>query len=172
MPQITRKPKICLQGYDYFQANYYFITTCTQNRQNWFGEIKNKKMILNSYGKICLEHLLNPPNFYNNIEIDTFVIMPNHAHVIVVINQNDKSSYNGQGLALSLQNKSLSKILNDFKSFSSREINKLITDGKKFKWQQSFYDHVIRNERFLQKIREYITNNPINWDNDEENLSR
>jgi putative transposase len=172
MPKITRKPKIRLQGYDYSQSNYYFITTCTQNRQNWFGEIKNQKMILNFYGKICLEHLQNLPNHYNNIKIDTFVIMPNHVHVIIVINQNDKSTTNGQGLALSLQNKSLSKILNDFKSFSSQEINKLMTDDKKFKWQRSFYDHVIRNERSLQKIREYITNNPINWAHDKENLSR
>jgi REP element-mobilizing transposase RayT len=80
-------------------------------------------MILNFYCKICQEHLQNLPNFYNNVEIDTSVIMPNHVHVIFVINQNDKSTNKGQGLALSLHNKSLSKILNYFKSFSSREIN-------------------------------------------------
>jgi putative transposase len=136
-------------------------------------------MILNRYGEICQENLLGLPKYHNVIEIDTFKIMPNHVHVVIVIHKNDTLLSNGQALGLSLHNQhiSLSKIMRDFKSFSSREINKIICkDNAKpcpilFKWQRSFYDHVIRNDKSLNKIREYIINNPINWANDEENIN-
>jgi len=155
-------------------------------------------MILNLYGKICQQHLLNLPDYYKNIKIDTYIIMPNHVHVIIVIdNHNSDKLMNidsGQALGLSLhnisihnQNISLSKIMRDFKSFSSREINKIICKDKicmdkicrdkakpcpiSFKWQRSFHDHIIRNEKSLQKIREYIINNPVTWEKDENNIS-
>jgi len=171
---LTRKPRIRLEGYDYSQENHYYITTCTENKGDWFGEIKNNEIILNLYGQICLKHLQNLPNHYKHIEIDTFVIMPNHLHAIIVINQTDKllDNRNGQALGLSLhKNKTLSKILCDFKSFTSREINKTIKEGNKFRWQRSFYDHIIRNDRSLHRIRKYIIDNPANWDTDENNIN-
>ena len=169
---LTRKANIRLSGYDYTRSNHYYVTACTENKREWFGEIKNNEMILNSYGKICLEHLQNLPVYYKNIKIDTFVIMPNHFHAIIIM-QNNQINHSGQALGLSLhisQNKSLSKINGDYKSFSSREINKITDNGHKFKWQRSFYDHIIRNEKSLRKIREYITNNPVAWAEDEENI--
>ena len=203
---LTRKSQTRLKGYDYSQSNYYFITTCAENHKEWFGKIKNNEMVLNSHGQICRQHLENLPNYYNNIEIGTFIIMPNHVHAIIIIGNHNSNKLsdigNGQALGLSLhnlslhnlslhnlslhnQNKSLSKIIGDFKSFSSREINKNIKttetcrDKPKacpkqipFKWQRSFYDHITRNEKSLQKIREYIISNPANWADDEENIDK
>ena len=199
MPKIlTRKSRNRLKGYDYSQSNHYSVTICSNNRKEWFGEIKNNEMILNNYGKICQQHLLNLPDYYKNIKIDTHIIMPNHVHAIVVIDNHNSDKLinigNGQALGLSLhnpslhnQNISLSKIIRDFKSFSSREINKIIyrnqacrdkvcRDKAKpcpilFKWQRSFHDHIIRNDKSLNKIREYIRNNPATWDNDENNVN-
>lgn len=185
----TRKPTR-LKEYDYSRNGYYCITVCTYNRGELFGRIKNKRIILNKYGKICQQHLLNLPDYYKNIKIDTHIIMPNHIHAIIVIDNHnsDKLINKGQALGLSLhnlsvhnQNISLSKIMRDFKSFSSREINKIICKDKAcrdkakpcpilFKWQRSFHDHIIRNDKSLNNIRKYIKNNPAAWGDDENNI--
>ncbi|MCP4649961.1 MAG: transposase [PVC group bacterium] len=175
--KITRKTHNRLNGYDYSQPNYYYITTCTENHKDWFGVINNNQMILNSFGLICREHLQKLPDHYKNIEIDKFIIMPNHVHAIITINYQG----NGQALGLSLhndnnidiaKNEPLSKTIRDFKSFSSREINKTINNGNKFKWQRSFHDHIIRNETSLNKIREYIATNPATWYTDEYTIEK
>ena len=94
MPKLlTRKSTKRLPGYDYAQSNYYFITAGTENKREWFGEIKNNEMVLNPYGKICLDRLQNLPHHYKNINIDTFVIMPNHIHGIIRINHNRNGHY-------------------------------------------------------------------------------
>ena len=93
---MTRKSGNRLKGYDYSLSNYYYITTCTENRREWFGKIYNNEMILNRYGEICQEKLLGLPKYHKTIEIDTFKIMPNHAHVIIIINKNDALLSNGQ----------------------------------------------------------------------------
>ncbi|MFH1799184.1 MAG: transposase [Candidatus Omnitrophota bacterium] len=172
-----RKSHNRLQGYNYSQPNYYFVTTCVENKREWFGKILNNEMILNSYGKIVLKHLEELPGRYKNIDLDTFVVMPNHVHAIVIIVCDNKLPGNSQvcrdrRARLYDQKKSLSKIIGDVKSFSSREINKITPVQNKFKWQRSFYDHVIRNEQSLQKIREYIINNPANWADDDENTNK
>ena len=176
---MTRKSGNRLKGHDYSQPNYYYITTCTENRREWFGKIYNNEMILNRCGEICQEKLLGLPKRHNTIEIDTYKIMPNHVHAIIIINKNDGLLSNGQALGLSLHNQhiSLSKIMRDFKSFSCREINKIMCRDKakpcpiRFKWQRSFYDHIIRNDKSLNNIRKYIVNNPATWAEDEENIN-
>ncbi|MFH1856165.1 MAG: hypothetical protein ABH836_02910 [Candidatus Omnitrophota bacterium] len=83
---VTRKSHNRLKGYDYTQSNYYCITTCTENREEWFGVIKNEKIILNEHGWMCQKCLENLPNYYNTVAIDTFIVMPNHVHAIIIIN--------------------------------------------------------------------------------------
>jgi len=135
----------------------------------------DNEMILNSYGEICLACLQNLPRHYNNLAIDTFIIMPNHIHGIFIINDsirdNDKLR-EGYKPSPTYFNYPLTEIVRGFKTFSSKQINKTISSGSKFKWQRSFHDHIIRNERSLQEIREYIINNPANWANDEENINK
>ena len=164
-----------LPKYDYSQSNYYFITSCAENKQLWFGEIINDKMVLNSCGQICLQHLQNLPNHYRNLAIDLFVIMPNHVHVIFIILSREghrpSPTYSNSDSNLN-SNDSLTDIMRGFKTFSANQINKTIQSEKKFKWQKSFHDHIIRNESSLQTIREYIVNNPATWTEDEENINR
>lgn len=160
-PKTTRKLNR-LKGFNYSQSGYYFITVCTQNRLECFGNIDNSKMLLNKFGKIIETQWEWLAHQYPYIQLDEFVIMPNHIHGILI--------NVGTGRDLSLRNqkiKSLSEIIGAFKTTSSKMIHQ--NGLNEFKWQRSFYDHIIRNEKSLIHIREYIINNPLNWDLDSEN---
>ena len=154
-----------LKNYNYSQNGIYFLTICTKNRKEFFGEIKNGKMYLNDYGKIVEKCWLDLPNHYKNCILDTCVIMPNHIHTIIEINNILNV---GTGFKPVPTGHSLSEIIRGFKTFSSKYINKL-KNPNIFQWQRSFYDHVIRNETSLNKIREYIIENPKMWERDRNN---
>ena len=121
---LTRKHNR-LSKYDYSQPNYYFITTCTENHKEWFGEIQNNKMILNLYGEICGPCLNFLPQHYNNPKIDIFII--NNS-----IRDNDKF-WEGYKPSPTYSNYSLTEIIRGFKTFSLKQINQTISSGNKFK---------------------------------------
>jgi putative transposase len=141
-----------LNGYDYTRPGYYFITICTKDREPLLGEIINEKIKLSEKGKIVSECWFDLPNHYPNIILDEFIVMPNHIHGIIIIhNGSDKKLKHG-----------LSEFIRAFKSFASRRINSLHTTTITTKniWQPRFYDHIIRSENELNRIRLYIKNNP------------
>jgi len=152
-PNIHHRKSIRLKNYDYSKPGVYFITICTNNREQIFGEINYGEMNLNQYGIIIEQHLTNLQNHYSYIELDTFIIMPDHLHAIIKSNHLD-------------ERRPLSEIIRGFKSFSAQQINKMRqTNGMPF-WQRNYYEHIIRNHNELNKIREYITNNPLGWDDE------
>lgn len=152
-----------LKNYNYSKTGYYFVTICANNRKYIFGDIEDDKMILNLYGKIIKNTWLEIPKHLRNVELDAYVVMPNHIHGIIIIN-----SPVGYGHARTVKtNNNLSNIIGSFKSAATRKINQL--SSIHFKWQRFFYDHIIRTEKSLNNIREYITNNPTTWNNDENN---
>lgn len=154
-----------LTKYDYSQSGYYFVTVCTDNRIEFFGSIEGQKMILNNLGIIAEQFWKEIPNHYNNTELDEFVIMPNHMHGILVIKPDVSLGLAGlptrkqaDGLPYSL-----SQIIGSYKNV----VTKLARQPNPvFSWQPSFYDHVIRKEESLDKIREYILSNPLKWELD------
>jgi putative transposase len=162
----SRKPNR-LKKYDYAINGYYYVTICTCDRQEIFGKVENTEMIINQYGEIAKNTWLQVPKHFKNIELDEFIIMPNHIHGIIIINNPV-----GTGHALSsmknIKNNNLSVIIGSFKSAASKQINQL--NNINFKWQRSFYDHIIRTTHSLQNIREYIINNPKTWSSDENNI--
>ena len=152
-----RKPNR-LPGYDYSQGGYYFVTVCTKCRREWFGAIKNNEMILNEYGIIAKKAWLEISWHFKNIELNEFVIMPDHMHGIIII----KNGYVGNRHACSLQKPqyhTLPVVIGSYKSGVARCVHKM-KDGTGFGWQKSFYDHIIRNENSLIQAREYILNDP------------
>ncbi len=157
-----------LKGYDYSQDGYYFMTTCIKDRIEYFGEIKDGIMFLNEYGKIVKQCWLDLIKHYWNCRLDEFIIMPNHVHGIVEINNNCEGTDLKSVRTLINKKYSLSTIIQGFKVFSSRKINKQ-NPVIIFRWQRSFYDHIIRNEKSLYQIREYIQNNPLRWELDRNN---
>ena len=161
-------------SHNYNLMGYYFVTLCVQNRLDFFGKIIRQKMILNQYGKIVNNFWQEIPNYYSNIAIDEFVIMPNHIHGLIRIfdanvgigycpipTQDDESSDKpNYGL--------ISKIVNGFKGQSTKIIrNKLNVIN--FVWQRSFHDRCLRNQNELDHTRWYIKNNPQKWWRDHNN---
>ena len=156
------RKKTRLAGYDYAQDGHYFITICSKNREEFFGKIVNGRMALNELGMIVENQWLWLAGQYDYVRLDEYVIMPNHVHGILVI---DNCWPVGTGRDLSLpsvgKTKSVSELIGAFKTTSSKLIH--LNGLEYFFWQRSFYDHIIRNESALNNIREYIANNPLNW---------
>jgi putative transposase len=163
-------------SYDYNQAGYYFVTICTKGREHYFWEIKEGEMILSDYGKMIHTFLEDIPKHFPDAEIDNFVVMPNHIHALIIIL--NISPYVGGADLRSLQDEAmsqdrtkmlLSKIIHGLKSSCTREIRKDYGDYE-FAWQKSFYDVIIKNEEQLSRTRQYIWDNPKNWDTDTNNV--
>ena len=165
-----------LKGWDYAQAGYYFITICTKNRIDYFGKIENGKIHLSHVGEIVKEEWIKTAMIRKNVILDEFIIMPNHIHGIIFINNYERTnepikfgkivavetSRRDVTTAKLLQPNSIGSIICQFKSICTKKINKQYGQNYFF-WQDRYYDHVIREEQSLYKIREYIFNNPIKW---------
>jgi REP element-mobilizing transposase RayT len=152
-----RKPNR-LKVYDYSLPGYYFVTICTNDKGNIFGKVINEKMTLNKFGKIVLASWKKLSEMYSYCKLDYFQIMPDHFHGIIIINSVGTS----RDLSLQVKTKSLSSLIGVFKTTSSKVIH--LTGFKDFKWQRSFYDRIIRNEKELYNIRKYIYENPLRWE--------
>lgn len=161
--------------YDYSQEGYYFVTICTKNFMNYFGIIDDEEVNLNRLGVIAQKCWGEIPEHFENILLDEFVVMPNHVHGILIINSamnNDRGIYSvGNADLRSLQDRTkmlLPKVVHGYKSSVTRLIRKQFNNHY-FAWQKSYYDHVIRTERSLAKIREYIRYNTLKWHLDKYN---
>ena len=172
-PAKHHRRSIRLKGYDYSQAGAYFVTICTRNRECLFGDIVDGEMRLNELGIIVQRTWLDLPNHVGGIVLDAFVIMPNHVHGIITITDrggNTVGAGSEPAPTTRVPNRhGLPEIVRQFKTFSSRRINaRRQTPGLPV-WQRNYYEHVIRDERSLERIREYIANNPLQWELDREN---
>jgi putative transposase len=174
-PEIHHRASIRLQGYDYSSVGAYFVTICTFQRECLFGEIIDGRMMLNEYGKIVNNEWIKSSDIRQEIELDELIVMPNHFHAIIFITtlktletSNSSSFHNpNQETTLSMKPKSLSSLIAGFKSATTTRINtKRDTAGTPV-WQRNYYDNIIRNELALEKIRQYIHNNPISWEIDQ-----
>ena len=182
-----------LTSWDYTTAWWYYVTINTFNHKEYFGKIKNGKMELNEIGKIAEEELLLTPKLREYVELDDYVIMPNHIHAIIIINESvnivetcrgmsenhgniinnrrDVARYISTNVDEQTENY-YSKISPNPKSLSAivRSYKSAFTKQihkigiNNFKWQSNFYDRIIRNETELFNIRKYIKQNPPKWD--------
>ncbi len=179
---------IRLKGYDYSQAGAYFVTICAQNRECLFGEIaEGGEMRLNDAGAMIVRWWDELSNKFPTFEPDAFVVMPNHIHCIVVITDvgatlrgrpdeaKQGQPQGGQPHRAAPTHPTLGDMMDWFKTMAT---NEYIRGVKQLGWkpfnkkvlQRNYYEHIIRNERELNAIREYIQNNPANWAADMDNL--
>ena len=140
-----KSPRI--PGYDYATPNYYFVTICTHEKVCLFG----KPNQLNQMGQIAKEHLRQIPCIYPAIKLDKYVVMPNHVHAILIVED-------------SIGNKDLISAVGQYKMSVTKRIRSQY--GPINVWQRSFHDHVIRNQRSYEKIWLYIEDNPRKWEDD------
>jgi putative transposase len=170
-PEIHHRRSIRLKGYDYSKIGAYFITICTQNRECLFGEIIAGEMRLNAAGDSAMQCWQAIPDHFPHAESDEWVIMPNHVHGIVLIVDVPVGAKNFSPLQQPnfspLQpgtSKTIGSIVRGFKIGVTKWMrnNTPIHDV----WQRNYWEHVVRNESELDRIREYIRNNPVRWELD------
>lgn len=167
-PYLHHRRSVRLKGHDYAQPGAYFVTMCTRDRECLFGEIVDGEMRLNEYGMAVRDEWLRTAELRENVELDAFVIMPNHLHGIVMITQ-------GRGTACRAPTEAFGKpvadsvptIVRAFKSASTKHINQIRNTPGTPVWQRNYYEHVIRNDAELNAVREYILANPATWTTDE-----
>jgi REP element-mobilizing transposase RayT len=149
------------------------VTICTQDRQHVFGEVVDGEMRLNDAGRMALSEWEALPRRFPTIDLDAFVIMPNHVHGIIVITQTPIGATTGATTRVA---PTVGDVVGAFKSITTV----LYTRGVKQSgwppfvgrlWQRNYYEHIIRDERESERIREYILNNPANWATDEDNIA-
>jgi len=152
------------------------VTICTKDRECIFGDIKNCQMELNTVGQIVYEQIYRTVKLRENVAIDACVIMPNHIHMILLMTGDGRDMARhvptGRGRFGKPQPGTLSTIIGAIKSAITRDVNKQGIGPGGTLWQGRFFEHVIRNDKSLEKIREYIYNNPRNWLDDDENPNR
>ncbi|MEJ5262811.1 MAG: transposase [Ignavibacterium sp.] len=152
-----------LPSWDYRNGGYYYITIVTKGHRNYFGEVKDGRVVLNEYGKIVESEWINCKILRKNVDLDEWIIMPNHFHGILIIEE-DKI-FEDEDIKSRLLKDSLGSIIGQFKSKCTKKIRSL--GATEFQWQERFYDHIIRNEKSLDKIRNYIRLNPLKWELDQ-----
>ncbi|MEK7369016.1 MAG: transposase [Planctomycetota bacterium] len=166
---------IRLKGYDYSQAGAYFITICVKDRKYLLGEVVNGEIILSCIGKIVEKCWVEIPKHFPHVQLDQYVIMPNHIHGIIEILGNCVGVENFQPLQRTNRYqkvipKSLGSFVRGFKVGVAKWCRQ--NQYKHFVWQRNYYEHIIRSEDELNSIREYILSNPLQWQFDRENAGR
>lgn len=194
-----RIPSARLQSWNYANSGLYFVTICTKSHEHYFGEIIDGEMQLSEIGKIVESEWIKTfemrPDM--NLEMDEYVVMPNHFHAIIIIGENRYNTHCGNAMpctdtmpnngAMSCRDAmhcvSTTPAQTKTNKFGpqSKNLSSVIrgfkigvtTNARKidpnFEWQPRFYDHIIRNSKSLEKIQHYIFNNPLKWKDDEYN---
>ena len=164
MDELTKRKTPRCQSFDYNSVGAYFITVCTQNRQSLLSRIVGTgvpdcpQIELTAYGNIADKYIKQLNDFYDHLSVEEYVIMPNHIHLLLVINENKSTSYNGQSgtpvpTNIERANNVCSRFISIFKRFCNKEYGKNI-------WQSRFNDHIIRNRDDYEEHVRYIYENP------------
>jgi putative transposase len=164
-PKIHHRRSIRLKGYDYSQSGAYFVTMVTHQRECLFGEVVDREMILNDFGKIADEFWRVIPDHFPNVELGAHIVMPNHVHGIIAITVG--ATHASPLPKNGTKPGSLGVIVGSYKSAVTKRINRKYTATKI--WQRNFYEHIIRNDDDMECIWNYIESNPIMWADDDEN---
>ena len=168
-----RRRSIRLRGYDYAQAGVYFVTIVTQNRTCLFGEVAYGIMQLNRTGRMVTDCWQWLGTQYAYVTLDEFVLMPNHLHGLIMITDNVRRG--GSRTAPTAadspagKRKPLGRLIGAFKTVSTKQFNSAQGKTGSPLWQRNYYEHVVRRDELLDKIRQYIRENPARWEIDREN---
>ena len=166
MGQRKRKPTR-LQGYDYSSPGAYFLTVCTKDRKCVLSRIVGTGVLdgpcveLTSHGVVAEKYLRQLDDFYEDISVDSYVIMPNHIHILLVVKDFPAKGPSGTPVPTGrVQNSTVSRFLSTFKRFCNKEYGENI-------WQYRSYDHIVRDRADYETHLEYIRHNPARWREDE-----
>ena len=154
MNSLTKRKQIRIKDYDYSTPGAYFITVCTENRENLFWSCRRGELCspadvsLSDIGIVVDNEIRKLNSVYDAVKVDKYCIMPDHVHFIISINTDE----NGRTQFAP----TISRVIKQFKGSITKQIGRPI-------WQKSFYDHGIRNQQDYNEIWEYIENNPLKY---------
>ena len=175
-PIIHHRRSIRLAGYDYTRAGAYYITIVTWQREEIFGEVVNGEMQLSSMGRIAEENWRLIPKHFSHAELEAFVVMPNHIHGIIILDDDIRTGTTPAPIRTGTINRaptpteqfqkpvagSIPTIMRTYKASVSRRIQKEHHETNI--WQRNYYEHIIRDQADYERIGGYILSNPVNWD--------
>lgn len=181
-PTIHRRRSLRLKGYDYAMAGAYFVTICTQARSCLFGDVAAGAMCLNEAGHMVATSWEGIAARFS-VEVDQFVVMPNHLHGILVLPDADATT-NGATTRVAptiggtvgaplvgapVAGARLGNVVGTFKSLTTNGYTKGWREFRGRLWQRNYYEHIIRDETSLDRIRRYVDDNPAHWEFDDDN---
>jgi putative transposase len=182
-PELHHRRSIRLRDFYYGSPRAYFITICTWKRECTLGEVMDGKVILSLAGKIAYETWFELPKRFPTVCLDSFEIMPNHLHgVLELLNTKQNRRTANQGAINRAPTESrkhvgaqftapkLGEIIRTFKALVTQRARAAGIDV--FAWQRNYYEHIIRNDEELSRIRQYIEENPLRWEEDENHPDR
>lgn len=177
--------------HDYADIGTYFVTICSYQRELIFADIVDEEMRYTEVGQIAYDCWLTTAQHFPHVTVDCFVVMPNHLHAIIIITkpnthqatdvetrhasslpetQPKRGIYkDGRYIPPGVKSGSLGAIVGSYKSAVTKIANRTLSDPPSFLWQKNYHDHIIHNETELHRIREYVANNPKQWDDDQFN---
>ncbi|GMT42692.1 MAG: hypothetical protein IEMM0002_1103 [bacterium] len=180
-PGVHHRRSIRLKGYDYSCAGAYLVTICTRGRECLFGEMVNEDVVLNGMGRMVKTWYLKLPNKFPDIKCDEHVVMPNHIHAIIQNVGTDQGELVGADPRVCPDNEQgertgspLPRVIQWFKTMTTNAYIRGVRQNQHLSfpiklWQRDYYEHIVRNENALNRIRGYIRNNPLQWELDREN---
>jgi putative transposase len=164
-PQIHHRRSIRLKGHNYAAPGYYFVTLCVEQRSHLFGKVVSGKMVLSPLGEIVRQEWKKSAEIRSEIEFDEWVIMPNHFHALIQILPSNQDAP-APSRPFQMRARSLSSLMAGFKAASTREINKFRHQEGARVWQRNYYESIVRDADGVVRVRNYIRNNPRNWQMD------
>jgi REP element-mobilizing transposase RayT len=156
---LPRRRPLRLSGYDYAQAGAYFVTICAYERRCLFGRITDAHALLNPVGEIVVREWVASADMRRDVELDAFVIMPNHLHGILLLGRSEAAA----------TARPLGAVVRGLKAATTRAVAAAGHFLSHPLWQRNYYEHIIRNEESLETIRAYIADNPAKWAHDRQN---
>ena len=158
-----------MKDWDYGSPGYYFVTLCTRKKACWFGEVRNEKVRLSPAGEVARQFIEKIPQIHPNYSLPAWVVMLNHIHAIIGIEDrlvpSVETPHRGVSTTKPWRPGVLGAVINQYKSACTKRIRAL--GYVNFRWQAGYYDHIIRNEKYLQDIYRYMLGNPAKWAEDE-----
>jgi len=179
-PDVPHRRSIRLRGYDYSRNGAYFVTLCTQHRTCLFGDIVKGEMILSEIGQIVVEEYIRSFVIREEMETDEWIIMPNHVHCVVIIEDRENlvdhrrgerplapTSTTQSSRPSGYAPRSLASFVTGFKTGVTKRVHELPDHRQTTVWQRNYYERIVRDENALQHIRAYIAGNPQVWEQDD-----
>ena len=171
-----RIPSARATWHDY-NGGAYFVTICTRDMEHYFGEIVDGEMSMTAIGEYVQQCIKKIPQHNTYANVPAFVVMPNHVHLIVIIDDENADSIcrdvpwrvstygkNETMQTIANQQGRLSTMIGGFKQSVTRYAN---ANSISFAWQTRFHDRIIRDCDEMNRIAEYIENNVARWESDE-----